>query len=108
MVRKIVINRGMPLLTQVTLVSRPWPPAAWSAMLASQMAWYSAVNGAFCARPGRLVSSHELTVPGARLHWPDQSGYLVSSNAAAPESVINSAAVSAIAPIELRSEVMLF
>src|ERR1700730_1295402 len=111
MVRRMVISRGMPLLTQVTRVSRPWPPAAWSAMLASQMARYSDVRGGFCARPGRLVSSHEFTVPGARFHWPDQSGYLDSSNAAVPAAVIANAAIAvaadfAIAPIALRIEVM--
>src|ERR1700738_4194222 len=111
MVRRMVISRGMPLLTQVTRVSRPWPPAAWSAMLASQMARYSDVRGGFCARPGRLVSSHEFTVPGARFHWPDQSGYLDSSNAAMPVTVITSTAIAgaasfAIGPIALRIEFM--
>ena len=35
------MSRGMPLLTQVTRVSPPCPPASWSAMLASQIARYS-------------------------------------------------------------------
>src|SRR3982074_1749193 len=82
-------------------------------MLASQRARYSGVSGGFCARPGRLVSSHEFTVPGARLHWPDQSGYLDSSNAAALAAVIASAAIAvaarfAVAPIVLRNEIMGF
>src|SRR5579883_2700216 len=98
----------MPLLTHVTRVSSPCPPAAWSAMLASQMAWYSGVSGGFWASPGRLVSSHEFTVPGARFHWPDQSGYLVSSKAAALEIATSIAAVPATATTALRSKVMSF
>src|SRR5712691_6545734 len=104
--RRIVIMRGMPLEMQVTRVSRPWPPAFWSAMLASQSLRYSAVSGGSCGRPGRLLSSQAFTVPSLRFHWPSKLGYFDSSNAAAPEIVVNSAAVSAIAPIRIRWKVM--
>src|SRR5207302_2335266 len=102
----MVISRGMPFEMQVTRVSRPCPPAFWSAMLASQIFRYSGVSGGSWGKPGRLDSSHEFTVPSARFHWPEKLGYFDSSNAAAPESVVNSAAISAIAPIELRLKVM--
>jgi hypothetical protein len=39
--------RGMPAVMQLTRASSPCPPRAWSAMLASNRAWYSGVNGAF-------------------------------------------------------------
>src|ERR1700691_4740404 len=35
--------------------SLPWPPFAWSLMLASRIAWYSGVSGAFWPRPAGLV-----------------------------------------------------
>src|SRR5207237_2851778 len=77
--RRIVIMRGMPLEMQVTRVSRPWPPAAWSAMLASQRLRYSGVSGGSCGRPGRLVLFHEFTVASLRFHWAWESGYLYFS-----------------------------
>src|SRR5258707_7735109 len=67
-----------------------WPPAAWSARLASKRAWYSGVRGACCAGPHPLVGSKVLNRPprtpatlalGPRRHCPFRSGYLVSSNA---------------------------
>src|ERR1700693_4480250 len=110
-VRRIVIRRGMPLLTQVTRVSMPCPPAAWSAMLASQIARYSGVNGGLCGSPGFFVSSHELTGPGARRHCPDQTRYFVSSKASAAVTDIASVAangttIRAMAPIELRLSIV--
>jgi len=48
-------------------------------------------HGAAGDRPGTI----------ARRHWPFQSGYFASSNAAAPAIVISSAAASAMTPIGL-------
>ncbi len=48
------MTRGMPLVMQLTWGSLPWPPFAWSLMLASRIAWYSGVSGAFWPRPAGL------------------------------------------------------
>jgi hypothetical protein len=96
--------RGMPLLTQVMWVSVPWPPAAWSARLASKIAWYYGVNGGCCAAPGGLVGSHWVRSPLGRVHRPDQSGYLVSSNAEAPAMVNARAAATAAPAIRYRCD----
>src|SRR5258708_3573075 len=101
------ITRGMPLVMHLYRVSRPWPPAAWSARLASSLAWYSGVSGACCPRPDGLPCSHCVAIPRGRAHWPDQSGYLVSSNAAASVTANASAAATAIAPIALRQGSMM-
>src|SRR5258708_38895639 len=77
---------------QVKRASLPAPPVSWSARLASNMAWYSGVNGACCPRVLGLLGSH--WTPPIRSHWPDESGYLASSNALAPPIVITSTAAS--------------
>src|SRR5438477_7517549 len=100
--RTPVIMRGMPVETQVMRMSSPCPPAAWSARLASKIFWYSGVSGACCARPGGLVWSHWLPMRGGFFHWPDQSGYLVSSNACAVAPMIK----SAMAPTAIRSNML--
>src|SRR5712671_340624 len=71
-----VMTRGMPLVVQLTRMFSPWPPSAWSAMLASKIFWYSGMSGACWVRPGRLVWSHWIPAPGGRFHWPEKSGYL--------------------------------
>src|SRR5215470_17618478 len=70
------------------------------------MAWYSGVSGACCPSPGGLVSSQTTPTPRVRLHCPDQSGYFVSSNAAASERVITNTTINAIVPNELRCGLM--
>src|SRR5712691_10112317 len=90
-----VMIRGTPLVRHDTWVSAPWPPVAWSLMLASRKAWNSGVSGACWARPEGLVWSHWVATPRGRFHWPAQSGYLDSSKAAAPVAVMASAAMSA-------------
>src|SRR6266853_653038 len=67
------------------------------------MAWYSAVRGTSCNRPGGLVGSNRPApaLPSARCHWPFRLGYFASSNACAAVAV-SSATMSAAAPIELR------
>src|SRR6266446_7016718 len=79
----------------------PAPPRAWSARLASKIAWYSGVSGACCPRPMGLVGSH--CMPPVLSHWPDQSGYLVSSCARAAAIVVTITVASTTAPIELRT-----
>src|SRR6266478_8704088 len=98
--------RGMPAVMQLTRTSSPCPPRAWSAMLASSRAWYSGISGACCASPERLVWSHCVPTPAGRRHWPDQSGYLVASNAEAAPIVSDSAAASVSAARELRWSIM--
>src|SRR5258708_35791274 len=58
--------------------------------------------GACCPRPGGLVWSHWAPTPAGRCHCPPQSGYLDSSKAAAPVTVIASAAAVPTAPREKR------
>src|SRR6202051_3052531 len=74
----------------------PCPP---SDLVASKMAWYSGVSGAFWSRANR---------PGPPIgrHCPLKSGYLESSQANAAEIVTQSAPKSAIAPIELRYSII--
>src|SRR6266581_5837214 len=88
----------------------PWPPAAWSARLASKRAWYSGVSGGCCAGPQPLLGSNTLPRPrastaglvlGPRRHWPCRSGYFVWSNAEAAAMV----ASSTDATIEIRSSI---
>src|SRR5271168_5025741 len=98
MLKTTVMMRGMPKGTHRDGGSLPCPPSRWSAMLASKTAWYSGVRGGFWAKPRGLVWSHWLPIPGGLRHCPDRSGYLVSSNAAAGDTAIISAAVSATAP----------
>ena len=99
------IARGIPFGRQIRVTSLPCPPAAWSARLTSKILWYSGVSGACWPRPYGLLGSCGgwPTAPGtgARRHWPFQSGYLVSSQAMAPETETTSATASASAPIEL-------
>src|SRR6516162_7674387 len=45
-------------------LSSPWPPAAWSARLATSRVRYSGVSGACWPRPGGLVWSHWLPTFG--------------------------------------------
>src|SRR6516165_2341519 len=73
------------------------------------MAWYSDVSGAPCNRPGGFVGSNRPTPrePSARTHWPLQSGYFASSPACAPTAVAHSAANIEIAPIVLRSSMVI-
>src|SRR5258708_1388668 len=89
-----VMIRGTPLLTQVTWGSLPWPPAAWSLMLASSTAWNSGLSGACWASPKGLVWSHWVATPRGRFHCPPQSGYFDSSGARADAVVIARAAIS--------------
>src|SRR6516162_6967335 len=92
----------------------PWPPAAWSARLASKRAWYSGVSGGCCAGPHALVGSKTLPRPwrtpsvialGPRRHIPFKSGYFVSSNADAATIVDSSTPVTTDAMIEPRSHI---
>src|SRR5215469_5963356 len=95
--------RGRPGEKQGLVRSLPNPPASRSATLASAMAWYSGMSGAFWPRPTVLVGSNEAG-PGAmliRVHCPRQSGYLESSKAEAAVVVTRSAARK-VAPIRLR------
>src|SRR5262249_13701551 len=87
---------GMPCGRQYHDGTLPIPPAAISALLASNTAWYSGVTGGGDP-PGT-------TQPGAptRCHWPLKSGYFDSSEAWAAVTV--SAAASAMT-IELRCSI---
>src|SRR5579883_516777 len=80
---------GMPGGRQRALEFQlPWPPFAWSAILASRIAWYSGVNGAPCPSPQGLVWSKLGWPPDLKLtrsHWPETSGYFASSKACAIE-----------------------
>src|SRR5262249_9504012 len=96
-----LISRGMPTGKQEYRASLPAPPTAWAARLASTVARYSGVSGACCPRPMGLVGSH--CMPPVRSHWPDQSGYLVSSCARAAAIVVTITVASTTAPIELRT-----
>src|SRR5215470_14653114 len=78
------ITLGMPGARHVKVGSVPCPPAAWSLRFSSKIARYSAVNGA------DLASAHRGWA--VRSHWPLRSGYLDSSNARAPATVIKIAA----------------
>src|SRR5260370_38910101 len=104
-----VITRGMPAGLQVYLVFSPCAPRSCSARLASKIVWYSAVSGAAWPRPMGLVWSHGLPgrsdAFGGFFHWPDQSGYFVSSSAQAGTTVMPSA-TRAMAPIGLRSDII--
>src|SRR5215471_11690563 len=100
-----VIARGMPGGMQVKVGSLPWPPAAWSARLASSTFWYSGVRGACCPRPSGLLESHWTPTPAGRNHWPRNSGYFDSSNASAALAAV-SAAASMTAPTRLRIVVL--
>src|ERR1700691_4121430 len=75
-------------------------------MLASQIALYSGVSGGFCGSPRGFDSSQAMPAPGARRHWPFQSGYLVSSKADAADIVSTAAAATTAAPIEARKNRM--
>src|SRR5215468_7576543 len=74
------------------------------------MAWYSGVNGAFWSSPSDLFGSNDglplSPVTGTLVHWPFQSGYLLSSKAQELAEIaataIHIAATSAIEPIEHR------
>ena len=80
--------RGMPLLTQVMWVSVPWPPAAWSARLRLEDRLIFRGQRRLLRRgPAAWSGSHWVASPRGRVHWPDQSGYFESSNAAAPAMV---------------------
>src|SRR6266849_11058326 len=98
-----VMIRGTPLVTHDTWVSLPWPPVAWSLMLASSTAWNSGVSGAAWGNPKGLVWSHWVPTPRGRFHCPPQSGYLDSSKATAGAVVIARAAISAKKASGLRS-----
>ena len=63
-----VMARGMPGGMQVKVGSLPWPPAAWSARLASNSAWYCGLSGGCSSRPSFLLGSH--WTPPMRRHWP--------------------------------------
>src|SRR4051812_45598225 len=72
------------------------------------MVLYSGVSGGCCARPAGFLGSHCTSWSDpARLHWPFRSGYFDGACAAAPPIAKLSAAVSAIAAIELRSSMAL-
>src|SRR5439155_26180135 len=77
--------RGMPGGRHIQDGSQPCPPAFWSAVFHSKIFWYSGVSGAL---------SPAWTQRGGptRSHLPFRSGYLLSSNAAAPAAVMSSAA----------------
>jgi len=72
--------------------------------LASKIAWYSAVSGGCCPRPGGFAGSKRGSseAPGAtaRSHWPRKSGYFASSNACAVLPAVHSIAASATAVIK--------
>src|ERR1700730_4165426 len=74
----------------------PCPP---SDLVASKMAWYSGVSGAFWSRANR---------PGPPIgrHCPLKSGYFESSQAQAPAIVTQRDPTSAIALIELRYSIL--
>src|SRR5262249_14334524 len=87
--------RGMPGGRHIQDGSQPCPPAFWSAVFHSKIFWYSGVSGAVCPA---------LTQRGGptRSHLPFRSGYLLSSNAAAPAIDMTSAASDTKATIERR------
>src|SRR5258708_10331562 len=70
--------RGMPGGRHIQDGSVPIPPAFWSAVFQSKIAWYSVVSGALS--PARTQTGRS---PGGRTHLPFQSGYFASSNACA-------------------------
>src|SRR5271170_1735353 len=96
----------MPGARHVVDTTSPKPLAARSASVASNLAWYSAVRGACCPRPGGLVGSNEgsPSSPGttALAHCPFRSGYLASSNAQLSPCGMHIAAASTIIPTEPR------
>src|SRR5262245_26897813 len=86
----------MPGGMQPAIGLLPWPPAAWSATLASNTAWYSGERGGFCGRPVGLVGSK---LPDeTRNQRPFHSGYLDSSCAPTFRADANIAAQRTIAP----------
>src|SRR5580704_9464488 len=78
------------------MLALPCPPYA---LVASKIAWYSGVSGAFWSRAKR---------PGPPIgrHCPLKSGYFESSQAEAPAVVKQSAPASARALIKLRYNIL--
>src|SRR5215468_1301873 len=109
--------RGIPKPRQLAPRQSKKPPCSCDLRLASRIAWYSGVSGACWPLPHGLVGSKEgcpPKVPTRRtpLHCPFQSGYLISSPAAAAPTTITSAAASgatfsAKAPIVLRQSIVI-
>src|SRR5215472_146679 len=102
-----IIMCGIPAGKQRAVGKLPIPPLAWSAMLASSTAWYSAVSGASWPNPQGLVWSCPAW-PGRprvmkRAHCPFQFGYFPSSAAGAVLVVAPSAAAKTSKTIEVRA-----
>src|SRR5215813_2888063 len=106
---------GIPKPRQLAPRQSKKLPCSCDLRLASRIASYSGVSGACWPLPHGLVGSKEgcpPKVPTRRtpLHWPFQSGYLISSPAATALTAITNAAasgatLSAKAPIVLRQTI---